>query len=402
MTDKLQIKRRFFFEILIWMIWTQTILMQYVRAAVMRIPVIGSYPDAVMAVLYIIVIVLSLPEFRLSAKDILFVLGFSAVFVLECLFQENPYLDAYFPKFLITTLPLYFVGVALSEYENEEDVIYHLYILSAVTIIINFIYKVVFGTPMDAIVSQYQGDMDLAYNLLPHCCLVAFYARKKSNIFNIVLTIFGTFYLLMLGTRGAALILLINIAWNIVSGNNSKKTVARIVALFGAIGAFLASPIYDAVILWMYKNAQKFGLSIRIFDKLLSGTQLGSSGRDHLTEQLLVSIREHSLLGTGLCSDRMIIGIYAHNLLIELWVEFGLIIGTVLLLALVITLWRGYINSSSKVEKGMIITMLCASFFKMFLSGSYIDEGPLFLLVGLCVGVIRKNSVGVNRSEILE
>ena len=398
MTDKLQIKRRFFFEILIWMIWTQTILMQYVRAAVMRIPVIGSYPDAVMAVLYIVVIVLSLPEFRLSAKDILFVLGFSAVFVLECLFQENPY----FPKFLITTLPLYFVGVALSEYENEEDVIYHLYILSAVTIIINFIYKVVFGTPMDAIVSQYQGDMDLAYNLLPHCCLVAFYARKKSNIFNIVLTIFGTFYLLMLGTRGAALILLINIAWNIVSGNNSKKTVARIVALFGAIGAFLASPIYDAVILWMYKNAQKFGLSIRIFDKLLSGTQLGSSGRDHLTEQLLVSIREHSLLGTGLCSDRMIIGIYAHNLLIELWVEFGLIIGTVLLLALVITLWRGYINSSSKVEKGMIITMLCASFFKMFLSGSYIDEGPLFLLVGLCVGVIRKNSVGVNRSEILE
>ena len=198
------------------------------------------------------------------------------------------------------------------------------------------------------------------------------------------------------------MILLINIAWNIVSGNNSKKTVARIVALFGAIGAFLASPIYDAVILWMYKNAQKFGLSIRIFDKLLSGTQLGSSGRDHLTEQLLVSIREHSLLGTGLCSDRMIIGIYAHNLLIELWVEFGLIIGTVLLLALVITLWRGYINSSSKVEKGMIITMLCASFFKMFLSGSYIDEGPLFLLVGLCVGVIRKNSVGVNRSEILE
>ena len=72
MTDKLQIKRRFFFEILIWMIWTQTILMQYVRAAVMRIPVIGSYPDAVMAVLYIVVIGLSLPEFRLSAKDIHF------------------------------------------------------------------------------------------------------------------------------------------------------------------------------------------------------------------------------------------------------------------------------------------------------------------------------------------
>ena len=101
MTDKLQIKRRFFFEILIWMIWTQTILMQCVRAAVMRIPVIGSYPDAVMAVLYIVVIVLSLPEFRLSAKDILFVLGFSAVICFGMFVSKKIHIWMHtFPNFL--------------------------------------------------------------------------------------------------------------------------------------------------------------------------------------------------------------------------------------------------------------------------------------------------------------
>ena len=400
MTDKLQIKRRFFFELLIWMIWTQTILMQYVRAVVMRIPVIGSCPDAVITILYTIVIALALPEFRVSVKDILFVLVFSAIFVLECFFQNNPYLDAYFPNFLVTTLLLYFVGVALSEYENEEVLIYHLYILSAATIIISFIYKVVFGTPMDEIVSRYQGDMDLAYNLLPHCCLVAFYARKNINIFNVALTIFGAFYLLMLGTRGAALIILINIAWNLVTDRSSKKTIARIAGLFGAFGIFLTSPLYNAAILLMYKYAQKFGLSIRIFDKLLAGTQLGASGRDHLAEQLFASIREHFLLGTGLCSDRVIIGIYAHNILIELWVEFGLVIGTMLLLSLIITLLRGYIKSDSKIEKGLIITMICSSFFKLFLSGSYVDEGFLFLLLGICVGVTRKNSAKISSSEI--
>lgn len=392
MTNKLHIKRAFFFELLIWMVWTQTILMQYVRAAVMRVPVIGLYPDTVMIVFYIVVIILALPEFRVSGKDILFVLGFSAVFVLESLFQENSYLDAYFPDFLVTTLLLYLVGVALTEYENKEAVIYHLYILSSITIIINFIYKVVFGTPMDAIVSQYQGDMNLAYNLLPHCCLVSFYARKRPNIFNIALTIFGAFYLLMLGTRGAALIILINIAWNLVTGSNSKKTVARIVILFGALGAFVSSSLYNAAILWMYKNAQKFGLSIRIFDKILAGTQLGSSGRDNLTEQLFVSIREHFIFGTGLCSDRTIIGIYAHNILIELWVEFGVVLGTVLLLLLIVTLLRGYINSINGNEKGLVITLLCASFLKLFLSGSYLDEGFLFMLIGLCVGIIRRRT----------
>lgn len=393
MTNKLHIKRTFFFELLIWMIWTQTILMQYVRAAVMRVPVIGLYPDAVMIVFYIVVIILALPEFRVGGKDILFVLGFSAVFVLESLFQDNSYLDAYFPDLLVTTLLLYLVGVALNEYENKEDVIYHLYILSALTIIINFLYKVVFGTPMDAIMSQYQGDMNLAYNLLPHCCLVSFYARKKTNVFNVTLTIFGAFYLLMLGTRGAALIILINIAWNLVTGRNSKKTVARIVVLFGAVGAFVSSSLYNAAILWMYKNAQKFGLSIRIFDKILAGTQLGSSGRDNLTEQLFVSIKEHFLLGTGLCSDRTIIGIYAHNILIELWVEFGVIIGSIILGVLVYFLLQGFRNSNKGGERGLIIALICSSFFKLFLSGSYMDDKMLFMLLGICVGVIRKRIV---------
>ena len=401
MTDKLQIKRRFFFEILIWMIWTQTILMQYVRAAVMRIPVMGSYPDAVMTTLYIIVLALALPEFRLSPKDILFVLGFSAVFVLECLFQENPYLDAYFPKFLITTLPLYFVGVALSEYENEDNVIYHLYILSVVTIIINFIYKVVFGTPMDAIVSQYQGDMDLAYNLLPHCCLVAFYARRKPNWYNVTLSVFGVIYLLMLGTRGAALIVLINIAWNLVTGRNSKKVIARILVLFAAVITFVSSSLFDSAVLWLYMMAQKVGLSIRILDKILGGSQGGTSGRDLLTEKLMASVKEHFLFGTGLCSDRMLVGTYAHNILVELWVDFGVIIGTVLLAWMAYTFIQSLCKGSNTEEKGLIVTLICASFMKLFLSSTYMDTAFLFLLIGLCVGTNRKakkNDSGIAQS----
>ena len=168
---------------------------------------------------------------------------------------------------------------------------------------------------MDVVMSQYQGNMNLAYNLLPHCCLVAFYAAKKTNIFNVGLTVFSVIYISMLGTRGAAAILLVNIAWNIIMGKNSKRVLLKIFTLFGAIAVFVLSPLCDLLIMWMYELTQKWGLSIRIFDKLLGGTQLGSSGRDILTERLLASVNEHFLFGTGLCSDRMMVGIYAHNIL---------------------------------------------------------------------------------------
>ena len=393
MTNRFQINRKFLHELLIWMIWTQTILMQYVRAAVMRFPIIGAYPDAVITIIYVIVIIIALPEIKVTAHDFLFVLGFTVLFIIESLFrgQDNSYLAAYFPNFLLTTLSLYLIGVSLTADDNENGIIRHLYILSILTIILNFLYKVVFGTPMDAIMSQYQGDMNLAYNLLPHCCLVSYYARKKPNVINVSLTIFSAFYLLMLGTRGAALIMLICIAWNLVTVRDSRKTIVKIVALFGTVAAFLSSSLYNTFILWMYQMAQKMGLSIRIFDKLLAGTEMGSSGRDGITEKLFVSINDHFLLGSGLCSDRMIVGIYAHNILVELWVEFGVIIGSLILGILIYTLLRGFMSSDRGGERGLIMALICSSFLKLFLSGSYMDDKMLFLLIGLCVGAIRKS-----------
>lgn len=392
MTDKLKITRTFFFELLICMIWIQTILMQYFRAALMRLPIIGAFPDAVITICYIVVIILALPKFKLNGRDFLFVLGVTAVFIFEFLFrgQDNPYLDVYFPSFLLLTLPLYLVGIAISFYENREKLFFYLYILSSLTIILNFIYKVIFGTPMDVVMSQYQGNMNLAYNLLPHCCLVAFYAAKKTNIFNVGLTVFSVIYISMLGTRGAAAILLVNIAWNIIMGKNSKRVLLKIFTLFGAIAVFVLSPLCDLLIMWMYELTQKLGLSIRIFDKLLGGTQLGSSGRDILTERLLASVNEHFLFGTGLCSDRMMVGIYAHNILIELWVGFGVVVGSLILMILIYVLLRGYLESNKSEEKGFIIVLIHSAFLKLFLSGSYMDDKMLFLLIGLCVGLIRR------------
>lgn len=181
MIKSFQINKSMPFKLLIWTLWISTILLQYVRAAIMRMPIIGGYPDTVIAVYFVVMIVLSVREIRLRSVDIVFVLVVTLCFLLENLTRGhgNEYLEAYFPSFLLNTMPLYIVGIALTQHKDEEAIIDGMYTLSCITIVVNFIYKVVFGTPMDAVMSQYVGDMDLAYNLLPHCCLVAYYARKK-------------------------------------------------------------------------------------------------------------------------------------------------------------------------------------------------------------------------------
>ena len=373
------------------MLWSSTILMEYVRAVVLRVPFIGDFPDVVMTICFVVAIVLSIRDFQVLCKDILFVLLIYSVFILECLTrgQNNTYLEKYYFEFPLKTVLLYLVGVSLSLNERKEKIIDHLYIISMITLPVCFSYNMLFGSPMDEIASKYQGNMDLAYHLLPHCCLIAYYARKKPNILNIAFTIFGAFYLMLLGTRGAALIMLLCIGWTFVLGQNSKKVFARIIVLYGAVIVFIMSPLFEAFILWMYKTAQNLGLSIRIFDKLLSARLVDSSGRKILAETLFASVNENFLFGTGLCSDRTLAGNYAHNIALEMWIEFGVIIGTLILIALFVTFLRGYLVSTDSAEKGLIITLICSSFLKLFLSGSFMDDRWFFALIGICVGAIR-------------
>jgi len=374
------------------MIWIQTILLQYIRAVFIRLPVIGAYSDMMITAVYLALIVLSIPCYKIWRQDLAFIFIVVLVFALEWALYEDAsqYLERYMVDFLVKTLPLYFVGVSLALFENKEKIIDQLYNLSMLSLVGNLVYKYAFGSAMTATASLYEGDMDLAYKLLPHCCMIAYYAVKKTNMLNVMLTVIGGLYLFMLGTRGAALIYLASIAFNLIKGRRSRGMTARIVVIFGGIGTFIASPLYEASLLWLYQRAQQFGLSVRIFDKILSGTQLASSGRDQISETLFDAIQKSPILGNGICSDRVVAGNYAHNIAIELWMEFGVIIGTGILIAIVSILIHGYLSTREEGEKGLIQSLIAASFLKLFLSSSYLNERLLFFLLGICVGSIRR------------
>lgn len=399
MEGRFTIKRQNMFSLLVLWIWAQGILLQYIRALITRFPIIGWYPDVVLTVFFLAIALLALPYFRISKSDIL--LGFSiiAVFMLEWIFYKDghEYLDKYIVTFVVRILPLYFVGVSLGVAEERKKIIDQMYIISVVTLFSSIAYRFAFGASMSDAVSKYVGDMDHAYKLLPHLCLIAYYAVKKTNVLNVVGAAIGGLYLLMLGTRGAALLYLVFIALLLIMGRSSKGAVARIVVVFGTVGGFIASPWYDTAILWMYQKAQQLGLSVRIFDKLLAGEAARSGGRDTIREILLSTIRENPFWGNGLCSDRVLAGNYAHNIALELWVEFGVILGTAILIAVIIVLFRGYKATKEEEEKGLILALIFASFLKLFLSGSYLDERLLLLVLGLCVCSIRQ----VKRDQIL-
>lgn len=392
MKSRFTIKKEEFFCLLTLWVWIQPILLQYIRAVIMRLPFIGDYADILLTCIFVVLILFSLPYLRIGKADLIFLVSTVLVFLLECFFytDNQQYLDQYMVDFVICTLPIYVVGVSLGYTKNKEKIIYLMYLLSYATLTSAILYRFIFGSPMSAAVSQYKGDMDHAYKVLPYCCLIAHYSIKEKNVWNVAFAILGGFYLLMLGTRGAALLYLVLVVLLLIMGTKSKGMIIRIGAVFSALGAFVVSPLYNASLLWMSRLAQQLGLSIRIFDKLMSGAGMASSGRDVIAQTLLSAVAEKPLWGYGIGGDRMLAGTYAHNIVLELWVDFGVIIGTILFVILLIIIFQGYIKAMGEKEKGLILILFFSSFCMLFLSGSYLDNRLLFFLLGLCATSIRK------------
>ena len=193
----------------------------------------------------------------------------------------------------------------------------------------------------------------------------------------------------MLGTRGAALLYLLFIATVIIIGKGFKKGAVRAILIGGVFGGFLASSLYEDSLRWLESQASRLGLSIRIFERLMGGEITESAGRDRIREQLLEAIQKRPLTGSGLYSDRVLLGGgYSHNIVLELWIDFGIILGTLLLAAMILVLFRGYIKAANKNEKGMILSLIFTSLFKLIFSGSYLNESFLFLAFGLSVGIV--------------
>lgn len=374
---------------LIALVWCQTILVQYLRAAIGGF--FGGYTpaDIIIGALYVLsamFLVRSISE-DIRMTDVLAVIGIAASYGLSCWFylSENQYLGDCTYTFLCECLPLIFVGMII----DFDRVKKFLYWLSVATIVAFFVYTIIMGEGKEISEYDWQEDMDSAYKLLPHILLVTLFMFEKPNLFNIVISILSTVLLVSLGTRGPVLFLIAYLGVYIVVFKNTKSSV-RVKAVLLAIVVFI---IYNfrSFISFLQTLFRRFGMSNRIIARLLENDLTYSSGRDELYSKTFAAIEENPIMGYGYAGDRPILdGIYSHNIAIEFWVSFGIIVGTIALGFVVYFVLRGLFSCKNSYERGFMFLLIVCGFAKLFLSGSFLNERFFFLLLGYSIRCIRK------------
>lgn len=213
----------------------------------------------------------------------------------------------------------------------------------AYPIILLNVYGVFNGSYSDAMTGRFTQYMGFSYQILIWIAIIIQYlftehASGASRVFNTVFAVFSCSMLTFYGSRGAVLSLLVFIAFCFLKyfNKNKKMLFATVLTLAGVV----VYQFWDLIFAGIIYVTQRIGITSRNLYLIQSSLLSSDTHRSETVYKYSYElIREHPLIGSGIGADRVAGGgseYYAHNIILELCVDFGVIIGIAILVWIVL------------------------------------------------------------------
>ena len=241
--------------------------------------------------------------------------------------------------------------------------------------------------------------MTNAYSALIPVALLYNKGISEKKVLNVLLSLLAGFFLLVSGSRGAAITFIAFIfLYHIIAGEFTSKKLMIIVFACALMIAFVYN--LDSIFSWLAQFFEKFGISTRLID-LINGSESGiyrSDGRVLIYETALERIE---IIGGGLFFDRCITSYaYAHNFILEVLLDFGLILGIPILLIIGYKIFR-FAKKAHNIETIMVwVPIVLASFLVHYMfSASFLIAQDFWIMIGIIFTVASSKFLAVEPME---
>ena len=241
-------------------------------------------------------------------------------------------------------------------------------------------------------------SMGASYALLPS--VIAFilhfsYFRKRNKL-NLVLYIVNAyccFRLIISGTRGSLIGIMMIVFYVLVDRNKDKANGKKMILSYGiliSVISFTLSKI-DLIITNIYQLLSKNGVYINVINKSYNEIVRNSTmlnGREKLWDDARsIILLKSSGVGVGGYED--IYGIYPHNIIMQLLLEYGWIVGIALITVLLVLFFKGITyNMDSKI---IIVLYFFCSIPRLIVSSTYWKDEFFWLFLIYSSFTIWKN-----------
>ena len=361
----------------------------------------GENIDLVITLFWVVGIYFALPIFLKTVRLVDIVIYVAAC----CFYYVSPaiypitatFVRETFPFFALHTIPFYFVGLTLN-FGRDREALLH---ISRSQLLMTLLFTMLSMTGWFN--SNMSGEqMAVSYSVLLPTMFEFYYMTKYRRRSDIIYFLLGISQILMYGTRGPLVCMMLFVAGYLLQNfrNNSVLAINTLLGL-GVVYIFLRP-----IMLVLMFITRMTGLSTRIFESYLDDELINyqkASGREDIHDLLWNHIiNDSGGIGYGLGSDRLMgrKGTeYAHNLIYEVWMDFGLYIGSVVLILLLILILRTALKSLGHDRFNLFLMLLVFSVVHSMLSGSYLQDFQIYMFIGYCVSILRAKKGTADEEE---
>lgn len=239
---------------------------------------------------------------------------------------------------------------------------------------------------------QWQNNMGVSYCFLPWALLAVenFFSEKKA--LNAVWMIVSAVDVFIFGTRGPLFLFALFVVVSLLRYSSSKRKVP-ICFLIICVITYLYINFYD-IALWLDKALRSENIILAGLQKVLYSEDI-TNGRESLIGFVWWRIFERPIFGWGIFGDRTseLIGTYVHFLPLELALNYGIIFGFAAFIFCIYKPIRALVMANASPDEFSVIIML---FFvtvgKLMMSGSYLEEPLLYLMLGIVCTPRRRDT----------
>ncbi len=359
--------------------------------------------------------------------DMVFILAFLIVSFAVSIINDWEHAYAFFDEssfLFVVGFPLYCISKSVLDYEETEKILYKTAIVSLVSILVRMIIGII-NNDLFAKGEVYDQAGGVMTSVVCLVFLISYSKRKKKYDFLLfTVSLILSFYY---GSRIALLCILIGIIlllfYRLSLGVHSIKIFLSrryqwIWILLAIIGAIAIYVIFDHASIIPQRSYVKGG---RIIQKVLNGTIVSNSGRFDFWKVAIDYIISHPFIGSGIISDRMAIakspiiiegvrklndttpwqGFYAHNVFLEILMQYGGLIG-IILCALIIFAVIVLIFDKNRDKRFVSVLVIAETFGILLVSGPSFNNGWLWVMLGMASNTVLNRPKLRNKWELGE
>lgn len=331
--------------------------------------------------LFLFVFLKSLIKEGVVKRNVVLLLIFLVYFVINMIFHYERVRDYSFLLlwFLVMVFPYYSVASRVNNLERFFD-LHKTYAKYFITL---SVFMAVFSLK-NRIVYDMTASYFICYSSMLGlmCC---YNSRRPVLYFSVSFLLM--LYVLVFGSRGAVLAFFSFFIFYFIIKYGFLRSLFILLSWLSilSISFFILNQLYGADFLYFigdfFINSENQSRLLRI----ISSEEVDfSSGRNSIYEVSLGYIIENPLWGYGLAADRYLVpGTYAHNIYLEMLMQFGVPVATLFFLSILIVIAIFLFSEKSKCSKLVFGLYVCFGLVPLFYTGSYITSSSFAILVGL-------------------